>query len=116
MRDDHCTFMQELVGYSYALTEQPPGVLPEVEDQALDVPHVLQSLSNFVLRRLLKSGNVHIANARADHKMLVHAVARNLVTNHIEIERLVVTFTQNGDLNGGALRPFEQVSHIRGAH
>src|SRR5581483_650290 len=48
--------------------------------------------------------------------MQINAVARNLVANNRELERLVRTFAKNRDVNGGALWAFEQVRDIAGIH
>src|SRR5258708_11337180 len=69
-----------------------------------------------MLGRFLESGNVHVTDAGLDHEMQVHAVARNLVADDGEFERLVGTFAQHRDANGGAFRSLEQIGNVGGAH
>src|SRR5215472_11718787 len=69
-----------------------------------------------MFRGLLESRHMDVTNAGTNHKVNVHAVARNLITYYVEINRLLGAFAQDGDLNGGAFGAFEQLSHIAGAH
>ena len=48
--------------------------------------------------------------------MQIDAVPRNLVAHHGKLKRLVRAFAQNRDVNGRALRPLQQVSHIARCH
>src|ERR1035437_6190422 len=69
-----------------------------------------------MLGGFLETGDVHVADAGLDHEVQVHAVARNLVADHGEFERMVGAFAQHGDADGGAFRALEQIGNIGGAH
>src|SRR5271155_5379132 len=69
-----------------------------------------------MLGRFLESGDVHVADAGLDHEVQVYAVTRNLIADDGEFQRMVGTFAQHGDADGGAFRAFEQVSYVGGAH
>jgi hypothetical protein len=107
---------QEFIGDANTFAEQSTRILAKVEDQALQIAHLVESILHFFIRGLVEAGDVHVADPRTDEEVQIHAVARDFVTNHGEFERLVNAFTQHGDVNRGALRPLQQVSHIGGAH
>src|ERR1039457_1003497 len=112
MRDDDLSLLQKLVGPSDAFAQQAPGILTEVENQAMNVAKLIQSFAYFMVRGLLEAGYVNVPYARADQKMDVNAVAGNLIAHHREIERLVRAFPQHGDLDRSALGPLQQLGHI----
>ena len=116
VRDDQLAFLQELVGHAYAFAQQAARILPEVQNQAFEVAHLIERFTYFVLSRFLEAGDVHVAYARPDHEMEINAVAGNLVANNAELERMVSAFPQHGDTHCGALGPFEQVGDVGGAH
>src|SRR5947209_10842068 len=57
-----------------------------------------------------------VADAGTNQECQVDAVPGNLVTDDVEVERLLGTFPQNGDANVRTLGAFEQVGNIRCAH
>src|SRR5271165_246783 len=117
MRDDDLSLLQKLVGH--ALAQQSAGVLPQVEDQALHFALLLQlvqRLRYFVLGRFLEAVDMDVSNTRLDHEMHVHAIARNLIANDVEIDRLVGALAQHGDLDRRAFRSLQQIGHVAGAH
>ena len=114
--NDDLSLLQELVSHADAFTQQSAGILPQVEDQPVDVAQLIQRLPQLVLGGLLETGDVDVADAGANQEMHVHAVAGNLVAHDGEVEGLVGTFAQHGDLDGGALGAFQQLRHIAGAH
>src|SRR5271167_287236 len=87
------SLLQELVGHADAFAQQSAGILPQVEDQAVEVTHLIKRLPQLVLGRLLEAGDVNVAYARPNHEMHIHAIAGNLVAYDAEVERLVGTFT-----------------------
>ena len=97
VRDDDLALLEELVGHANALAQQAAGILAQVEDEALEVAHLFECLLDFVLGRFLESGNVHVADARANQEMQVDAVAGNLVARDVEFERLRRAFAEHGD-------------------
>ena len=107
--NDELPLAQELVGDADALAEQAAGVLPEVENQAFEIAHFVERVCHFMLGGLIETGDVHVADAGADHEVQIHAVARNLVAHHGEFERLVGSLAQHRDVDGSPFRPFEQV-------
>src|SRR5208337_1001684 len=114
--DDELSLLQKLVSYAHAFAEQTSRILPQVQNQALQISHLVQGLGDFMFGGFLESGNVHVADTGLDHEVQVHAVARNLVADHGELERMVGAFAQHGDADGGAFRSLEQIGHIGGAH
>src|SRR5260370_1144770 len=108
--------LEEFIGDAYAFTEQASGILPQIEEQSLQIAHLIQSLGYFMLGGFLESGDVHVTDARLNHEVQVHAVARNLVADDCEFERLVGAFPQHRDPNRGAFRSLEQIGNIGGAH
>src|SRR5215470_2846988 len=89
MRNDKLAFAQKLIGYAYTFIQQAARILTKIEDQTLQIAHLIQSICNFMLSRLIESGDVHIANARPDQEVQINAVARNLVADYREFERLI---------------------------
>src|SRR5436309_9074428 len=116
MRDDELSLTQKLVGNSYTFIEQTAGILAKIENKPLQIAHLIQRIRNFMLRGLVETSDVHIANARPNQEMQINAVARNFVANHRELERFIRAFAQDGDVNRGPFRSFKQISHVAGAH
>src|SRR3954470_2969567 len=116
MRNDQSSLMQELVGYANAFIKQAARILPQIENQSLQIAHLIQRVRDFMLGSLVESGDVHISNSRLDQEVQVNAVARNFVTHDSKLERLVRAFTQNRDVDGGALGTLEQIGHVASAH
>src|SRR4029077_19932808 len=114
--DDQLALREEFVGNAYAFTQQPSWILPQIEDQAFQIAHLIESFGNFMLGRFLESGNVHVTDAGLDHEMQVHAVARNLVADDGEFERFVGAFAQHRDADGGTFRSLKQIGNVGGAH
>ncbi len=108
--------MQKLVSHAHAFVEQAARILPQIENQSLQVAHLIERIRDFMFRRLVESGDVHIADSRLDQEVQVDAVTRNLVAHHRELERLVRAFTQNRDVDSSALGTLEQVGYIASAH
>ena len=69
-----------------------------------------------MLGRFLESGNVHVADAGTNQEMEIDAVAGNLIARDVEFQRLRRTFAQNGDLDVGTFRSFEEIGNIGSAH
>ena len=65
MRNDQLSLTQELVSNADAFVEQAAGILPQIEDQSLQVAHLIERVGNFVLRGFVEAGDVHVADARA---------------------------------------------------
>ena len=63
--NDHLSLAQELVGYAHAFAQQAAGILAQVENQSLEVAHLIQRVRNFMLGGLVEAGDVHVADARA---------------------------------------------------
>ncbi len=42
VRDDELSLLQELVGHAYAFTEQSAGILAKIEDQTLEIAHLIE--------------------------------------------------------------------------
>src|SRR5437870_3732054 len=101
--DNQLTFAQELVGHTDTFAQQATGILAQVEDQSLQVAHLIQRLSDLMFRCLVESRVVHIADTGADREVEVHAVARNLVANYRELQRFVRAFAQYGDEDVGPI-------------
>src|SRR5215472_16244412 len=119
VRDDHLALLEELVRHADALTQQTAGILPQIQDQSLQLALLLQLVERFsdlMIGRLLEARNVDIPYPGTDHEVHVNAVTGNLVTNHIEVDRLLGAFTQNRDLDRRALGSLEQLSYVGRAH
>src|SRR5215469_588716 len=101
VRDDHLSLFKKLVSDTNALTQQATGVLPQIKDQSLQLALLLQLVERFsdlMIGCLLEARNVDIPYPRPDHEVHVNTVTGNLVANHVEVDRLFGTFTQNRDL------------------
>ena len=119
MRHNDLSLLQELVRHANAFTQQTAGILAQIKDQSLQLAlllQLIQRLCDFVLGRFLEARYVDVSNTRANHEVHINAVARNLVTHHVKVDRLVRAFAQNSDLDGRALGPFEQVGDVARAH
>src|SRR5437660_1749295 len=116
MRNNELSLAQELIGNSYTFIKQPAGILTKIENKTLQIAHLIQRIRNFMLRRLVETSDVHVANARPNQEVQVNAVAGNFVANHRELERFIRAFAQDGDVNRGPFRPFQQISHVACAH
>ena len=116
MRNDQLSLMQELVRHAHAFVEQAAGILPQIKNQSLQVAHLVERVRHFMLRGFIETGNVHIADSGLDQEVQVHAVTRNLIAHHCELQRLVRPFAQNRDVDRGSLGPLQQVGHIARAH
>src|ERR1035438_4851758 len=115
MGDDQLAFLEELIGHAYAFTEQSTGILPEVEDQPFEIAHLFKGFADFMLRRLLETGNVQVADAGLDHEMQIDAVTWNLVADHAELERMIGALAQHGNANRSSFWPLQQIGDLRGA-
>src|SRR5207253_8087977 len=109
-------FVEELVSHAHAFAQQPTGILSQVKDQALNIAHFLQRLRHFVLSGLLKTGNVHIANAGTDQEMQVNAIAGNFIAHYVEVEWLVGTFPQYGDAYRRPFGTLQKIGDVSRAH
>ena len=116
MGNNQLSLVQEFVGYAHTFIEQAAGILAQVEDQALQIAHLIERVGDFFFRGLVEAGDVHIADAGPDQEVQIDAVARNFVAHHGELQRLVRAFAQNGDVDGGAFGSLEQVGYVAGAH
>ena len=116
MRDDQLSLLQKLIRDAHALAQQSTRILPQVQHQSLQIAHLIERFGDLVLGCLLESRNVHVPNPGLDHEMQIHAIARNLVANHAELQRMIRPLAQHRDPHRRALRPFQQVGHIRRAH
>ena len=45
VRNDQLALLQELVGHADAFAEQAAGILPQIEDQALQIAHLVERLA-----------------------------------------------------------------------
>src|SRR5207302_6568262 len=70
----------------------------------------------FLARRLLEAVDVHVSDAGTDLKVRVQAMPRDLISDDVELQRLIRTFTQDGDTNVRIPRPFQQVSNFSRGH
>ena len=59
---------------------------------------------------------MHVADARLDEEVNIHAVAGNLIAHHGESERRLRALAQHGDVHSGALGAFQQFSHVGSGH
>src|SRR5215469_1010988 len=119
MRDDDLSLVQELVGYANAFAQQTTGVLTQIQHQALEFAFILeflQSLRDFVLGSLGESVDVHVSDAGTDLKCQIYAVARNFVAHYGKLDRLVGAFTNDRNVDRGALLAFQQISDFAGGH
>src|SRR6516164_2244984 len=57
-----------------------------------------------------------IADTWPDHEVDVDAVARNLVSYYVEINRLLGAFAQHRNLYSSSLGPLQKLRYIAGAH
>src|SRR6185437_3307299 len=69
-----------------------------------------------MLGSFVEAGNVHIAHARTDHEMQIHAVAGDFRAGHGKVQGLFGVFAQHGDVHGGAFGAFQQIGHVAGVH
>ncbi len=112
MRNDHRAAAQELIGNVNAFAQQSAGIAAQVEDQAFQVAKLLERLLDFVSRGLVELVDVHVADAGPHDEVDVHAVARDFRALHGELHRMINAVAQDGDVDRGALRSFEQVGHF----
>src|SRR5262245_59323724 len=115
MRNNQLSFMQELVGDSHSFVEQSARILTKVKNQALKIAlliKLVERVLDFFFCRLIKSGNVHVADPRTDQKVQINAVTWDLVTDNGKFQRFIRTFPQDRDVNRRALWPLQQVSYI----
>src|SRR5581483_6729828 len=111
--------MQEFVSYAYAFVQQSSGILPEIEDQSLHLARLreaVERLLHFLVGGFVELRNVHVADARTNQEMKIDAVARNLIADNRKFQRLFGAFTQDSDMNRGAFRSLQQISHVTGGH
>src|SRR3954468_6979512 len=109
VRNNQLVFAQKLVGNSHALVQQSTWILAQIENQSLQIAGLIEAVErvlHFFFGGLIKPGDVHVTNSRMNQKVQIHAVARNLVADNREFERLVVAFTEDGDVDGRTLRSF----------
>src|SRR3984893_10582627 len=114
--NDQLPLAQKLVRHTHTFIEQATGILSQIEDQSLEIPHLVERVGNFMFRGFVEAGHVHIADAGFDHEVEIDAVTRNLIADHGELQRLVRAFGQNRDMDRAPLRSLQQVRHIAGAH
>src|SRR5438034_10180845 len=74
MRNNELSLAQELIGNSYTFIKQPAGILTKIENKTLQIAHLVQRIRNFMLRRLVETSDVHIANARANQEIPRYSV------------------------------------------
>src|SRR5579864_1069247 len=119
VRNNQLAFVQELVGNSNALIQQPARILPQIENQALQFTLLIEGIERvlyFLLGGFIETGNVHVSDSGTNHEMQIHAVARNFVANHGEFQRLIGAFAQDRNVYSRALGPFEQIGNVAGVH
>src|SRR2546429_1793094 len=104
MRNNELSLAQELIGNSYTFIKQPTGILTKIENKPLQIAHLIQRIRNFMLRRLVETSDVHVANARPNQEVEINAVTGNFVAYHRELKRLICALAQVGDLNRGPFR------------
>ena len=81
MRDDELSLLQEFVSDAYALAQQSPGITPQIEDQPFQIAERIECFGDFMFRSFVEAVDVHVADARLDQEMHIHAVTRNLVAH-----------------------------------
>src|ERR1700677_2362193 len=116
MRHDQLILLEKFVGYPYTFTQQTARILAKIEHQTFEVAHLIERFRYLMLGRLLESGDVYVADAGLDNEVQVNAVARNLVADDSEFQRMIGAFAQHRDADSGAFRPLEQIGHVGGAH
>src|SRR5260370_19302220 len=116
VRDDQLALLEKFVGHAYDFSQQSSRILPQIEDKAFQIAHLIESFGDFMLGRFLESGNVHVTDAGLDHEVQVHAVARNLVADYGKFEGLVGAFAQHRDADSSAFRSLKQIGNVGGAH
>src|SRR6185369_3157595 len=116
VRNNQLSLVQELVRHTHAFVEQTARILPQIKNQSLQVTHLVERVRNFVFGSLVKARHVHVTDSRFDQEMQVNAVARNLISDNCELQRLFRAFTQNRDVDRSAFGSLQQVRHITRAH
>ena len=116
VRNNQLSLFQELVCYAHAFAQQPTGILPQIEDEPLHVTHFLKSLRHLTLGSFLEPRDMHVPDAGLDHEMQVHAIPRNFVANHCELERMIRPLAQNGNPDRRPFWTLEQVRDVGGTH
>src|SRR5207237_1532037 len=108
MRNNELSLAQELIGNSYTFIKQPAGILTKIENKTLQIDHLVQRIRNFMLRRLVETSEVHVANARPNKEVQVKAVAGNFVAKHREIKRINIEFALDCDMIRGPCHDYMQ--------
>src|SRR5207237_9682743 len=98
MRNNELSLAQELIGNSYTFIKQTAGILTKIENKTLQIAHLVQRICNFMLRRLVETSDVHIANARPNKEVNVNAVEGNIVSNHPKLKRILESSAAHGDV------------------
>src|ERR1700694_5167309 len=116
MGNDELSFAQELVGHANAFVKQAAGILSKIEYQTFEIPHLIEGVGDFFFSGLVEATDVHVPDPRLDHEVQINAVPRNLVANHGELERLIGTFAQDGDVDRRTFRSLQHVGDIASIH
>ncbi len=95
MGNDGLTLLQEVVCYCHAFVQEPAGVLAQIENQTLDVAFTKpgEGFFEFLGSVLVELVDIHIRDPRLNPHAIVNALARNLIADHVECQRLVQAFT-----------------------
>ena len=115
MGNDELVFVQKHVRHSHAFVQQPSRIVPQVQDHSLQVGifEIAQRVGQFVVRRFIELGHANVADPRSDYQRIVHAVPRDFVARHRELQRLRIAFPADADVNRRALRSLQHVRHFR---
>src|SRR5260370_10627398 len=111
MGDDHLAPLEKLVGRADAFIQQASGVAAKIQDHSFQVAKLLQRVFHFLLGGLIEGADMHVADAGPDHELQIHAVPRYLIAHHVELQRLVAAFAQDGDMNVSAPRSLEHIGY-----
>src|SRR6185369_3957003 len=101
--------MQKLIRDAYTFIEQTARILTKIKNEPLEIALLgkgIERVLDFLFRRLVEARDVHVPDSGANQEVKIHAVTRNLVANHGEVERLVCAFAKDGDVDGSPLRTF----------
>src|SRR5260370_1016666 len=116
MRNDQLVLVQEHVANRDRLIQQAARVPAHVQDQAIQRGRIqlLQCIRDLAIRRLVKSRQPDIANARLQHERAVHRMPRDLIARHRETQLRGITFARNRNLDNRAFRPLQHIRYFAG--
>ena len=115
MRNHNFALSQIMSGHGYAFIQKPAGILAQIEQEALDV--VLAQLLEIVFHLLagvfVELGNMHVCDSRTNPEGRFDAIARDLVANDVELQRLFSALASHRYLHVRPTTSTQQVSNFR---